>query len=675
MTLYRIILSIAVYAVGCISALAADFVILDMTERNKNSEDEGSGDFSRQLYSATYLCDIAGYGYTVTQSIDEATAQPGVILLSSNIISSSFTPGELKMLAKWVADGGVLVSPAIRAADGTTKPELSNLFGIDAASLSSYRKDRPRIIWNSVFADDKELEYINEQEEIETSVGLVKTYALPVTTADVMATFGTTGEAAVARHSIGKGAAWLVGLSWRDVVQRSQLNKDTGASRHYSNGFEPSADVWALLIRSIYAKSRGISAWKFTVPAGYVQVLVPTHDCDSRTAYDAMHYMGDYESSKGLRGHYFLTTHYYSDKENFGNSYLSAFYNEETIPKAIGLHSGGHTIGSHSVCHFPDFDKCRNTDVLTREEYSRRATCKDGVSTGASTWAEIVLSKQIIEGDIHNKVRSFRSGHLCVNPDFNSMLEAGNYEFASCYAGGDLLSEFPFFGRIGNEWSGRQSNVLQMPLHISDVYNNKEGYVGINDDNWATHPAVDEWETVMGKLRGNYASAILLIHPNREWKMTLEQMLVDRLDPEDVGLYNFEDYGDFWKARLSGDYSVEYDPELKAVTIVTDLDAVGRYKLAFAIEYDQEHPVGSVSIASPDRTRVVECAVRELNAGRKLAYVRGQGSSVMSPSVCPEPGKSVRGIYNLQGMLIDIPRDALPAGLYIIDGQKVFVHQ
>lgn len=90
---------------------------------------------------------------------------------------------------------------------------------------------------------------------------------------------------------------------------------------------------------------------------------------------------------------------------------------------------------------------------------------------------------------------------------------------------------------------GRQSAVLQMPLHFSDVITGDP----MDENNWQNVPAM--WRRVMGKLAGNYAPSILLIHPNREWKMLAEKMLVERLDRTDVGLWNLEDYGDFWVAR------------------------------------------------------------------------------------------------------------------------------
>jgi len=661
--------------------------IFDMTARN-TGENENQGDYSRQLYSAKYICDIAGNPYSVTSDLNDAMAGK-VMLLSSDITASSFSSDELQVLIGWVKDGGTLISPAIRTVSANNGSLLSELFGIDATSLTSYSKDRSRINWNMDYANDPELSYFDEAEEKETSIGYVKSFAIPTTIADGLAMF-SDGSVAVSRNTLGKGTAYLIGLLWRDVIQRNQLNKDSSASRHYNNGFEPSADMWAFFLRSVYAKASGVAVWKFTVPCGYRQVLVPTHDCDSRTAYDAMHYMGDYEKSLGLRGHYFLTTHYYSDKEIFGHSYLSAFYNDETIPKAAALLADGHTVGSHSVCHFPDFNLCRNTDIVTPDEYAMRATCTNGKSTGASTWAEIVMSKQIIERDLYNNVKSFRSGHLCVNPDFNKMLETGEYEFASCYTAGDLLSEFPFFGRMDNNWNGDQSTVLQMPLHISDVYNGADRE-GLNDDNWETHVAVSEWREAMRKLRGNYASAILLIHPNREWKMTLQRRLIESFDPMEVGLYNFEDYGDFWKKRITTDFQYCYVPDAKQVIVSTDLSAIDKNKMTFAIDCDKT--VETAYICNRDLSDMRECELKRLATNRYLLIPKDFTSGINNISdnrICSDmlhiyntgegklriDGKGPLGIFNLSGVCVMTLSDHLdtrtvdishlPAGYYII---------
>ncbi len=661
-------IALTMFSMTCFHAVAG-IAVLDITE--SNLENESSGDWSRCLYSATYLCDIAGYDYTVTKSLDDAMEQ-NVILLSSCITTLSFSHDEWESIDSWVNEGGVLVSPAFRSVATASKDIVDNLFGIDVDNSGVKSSERTLIEWNPDFFDDPELEYIDDANERATSIGNAKSYALSATDAEVLACFNT-GETAVVRNVHGNGKTYIIPVAWRDVVQRNQLNKDLNSSRVYNNGFEPSSDVWALFLRSIYAHNAGFSVWKFTVPSGYTQLLVPTHDCDSRTAYEEMHYMSDYEQSLGLSGHYFLTVHYFSDKLNFGHSYLSDFYNEETIPKAQALLDAGHTVGSHSICHFPDFNKTRNTDVVTRDEYAFRATCIDGVSTGASTWAEIVMSKQIIQEDLGNTVRSFRSGHLCVNPDFHAMMEEADYSFQSCYTGGDILSEFPFFGRFDNQWSGEPSNVLTMQLHISDVYNNKEGQMPLNDDTWNIHPAPEQWNDAMNKLRRNYASAILLIHPNREWKMTLQKRLIDQLDLNEVGLYNFEDYGDFWVSRLNTEYTYDFDKDSGKLAITTDTESLKVSHMTFAVDIF-DGILDRAEIKSPDGCEILESDIRQISDHRYLVipkiYNYGQDDVV---DIIPDVGCISRGIYDLNGRLvynginIDEAVKSIPKGIYVVN--------
>lgn len=654
------------------SALAG-IAVLDISGRN--GENDTSGDWSRGLYSATYMCDIAGYDYKVTSDLSEAMEED-LILFSTCITKKSFSRDEWESIQKWVNDGGILMSPALRAVDSASADIVAGLFGVDTSKNIVKSNERTIINWNPDFFDDAELEYIDEDNERATSIGQVKSFSLAADGCDVLAHYDD-GSPAVGRKFYGKGKTYIVPVAWRDVIQRNQLNKDQKSSREYNNGFEPSSDVWALFLRSIYASSKDISVWKFTVPGGYTQLLVPTHDCDSRTAYDEMHFMADYEKSLGFRGHYFLTVHYFSDKVNFGHSYLSDFYNSETIPKAAALIADGHTVGSHSICHFPDFNKTDNVDVVTRDEYAFRATCEDGESTGASTWAEIVMSKQILQEDLGNNVRSFRSGHLCVNKDFHAMLKEGEYSFQSCYTGGDLLSEFPFFGRFDNQWEGEQSDVLTMQLHISDVYNNKEGVIPLNDDTWNTHPAPDDWYKAMEKLRGNYASAVLLIHPNREWKMTLQKRLIDQLDLNEVGLYNFEDYGDFWLSRLSNDFSYDYDASNGILTITTDTHSMIGNKLTYAVEvYDDGFEKAVVKDA--DDKQIFETDLKQLSDRRYLVIPKdcGYNTGTNVDEIASRDPYISDGIYDINGRIVSNGRNVseivknLPKGIYIVKEGK-----
>lgn len=111
-----------------------------------------------------------------------------------------------------------------------------------------------------------------------------------------------------------------------------------------------------------------------------------------------MYWLSEYEKSLGVSAHYFLTVHYFRDA-----GYLSDFYNEDTRPKAQRLLVDGHTVGSHSVCHFPDFS---NTDlfpatVVTKEAYAVSAhhDKKQGLHKadlhGQSWDSQSALSKRI----------------------------------------------------------------------------------------------------------------------------------------------------------------------------------------------------------------------------------------------------------------------------------------
>lgn len=580
--------------------------LLDMTVRNGETED-GSSD-GRNLYSATHILEVAGIPFFTTKNLSKALEESNMILFSSAVRSRTFSDADLKQLSEWVEKGGVVVSPACVDAGGA----ISELFGIQS---SSYSKKRFSVSWEDGMMMEKELEYMDEPEEKDISLGnaklgeAIKSYGYTLSTAACMARF-STGEPAVAVNALGNGRVYSFGVLWRDVIQRPQLNKDFLAQRSYSNDFEPSADAFPLFVRSVYAKHNEISVWKSTVPDGYCSVLIPTHDCDSRSAYDEMYHMSGYEKSIGMKGHYFLTTHYYRD-----SPYLSAFYDAESVGKSLGLIADGHTVGSHSVGHFPDFSVTANFPILktTREEYTPHYDLSTGTTTGGSTWAELALSKKILEEDLGNRVRSFRSGHLAMNKNIPVVLEEEGYSFSSCYGAGDVMTCFPFFDRIGNEWTGRQSKVLQMPLHFSDVINDNP----MNEENW--HEKPDLWLKIMNKLAGNYAPSVLLIHPNRQWKMEAEKMLVEKMDRTNTALWNFEDYGDFWIGRRNLTFGFSgVEGKEKVMIRVSRSEISENPHLSFMVELPEDSPQPEVVLLD-ENSYAFPMRVKKMASGKYMA--------------------------------------------------------
>lgn len=604
----------------CNLAIEKRAYILDISSNNNENETE-----TRNVYSAEYMLEIAGISYSVTTSLTEALSKSDMIILSSELNGGSFELKQLDSIESWVQSGGMLVTPAITLVnnDTQTAEKARRLFGIKE---SNRRKDRYRVVWNKEHINEKELEYMDEPEELEWSVGRgkkhtgesIKTYGYTVDSSivDILATFDQSDTVAVIRRELGNGTIYSFGMLWRDIIQRPQLNKDFEAQRITSNAFEPSADMAPFFLRSAYAKSRdGVSVWKYTLPDGYESLIIPTHDCDSRTAYDSLFYLSEYENSIGVKAHYFCTVHYFRDQ-----GYMSAFYDDNAIIQLRHVLSDGHTIGSHSICHFPDFNKTDrfSMDSVGVEEYATIAhhDKEGGITTGGSTWAEVVLSKRILEKDLGNSVRSFRSGHLCMNKDIPLAEQMAGFEFASCYYAGNMLSEFPFRERIGNAWDGDFNGVLEMPLVLSDVFNNNP----INENNWPEK--AEMWDTVVNKLRGNYAPTILLIHPNRKWKMEVEKKLFEITDLSRTGVYNFEDYGDFWNIRRDIDFDYAFDSEssILEIHLTNDTQKESLKHVCFGVDLKDNIPVPrSIRLVNSEGIIIATGISKQLTPTRILA--------------------------------------------------------
>ena len=607
----NVVKPMAAFEVGEL-VLAKQCVLLDVVGRNGDDEEGNSKDTGRNLYSADYILEVAGIPYLTLTDLSEAMEKASMIVISSPIKNGTFSQTEWDSLAEWVKQGGIVIAPALQKVPAGA----SNLFGISASTLN---KTRSYFQWENARMNDAELDYVDTAEEEKVYIGnangtegssSINSCGYQVTSAEVLATFDT-GETAVTRHALGNGFAYTFGVYWRDVIQRSHLNKDFSASRGYSNLFEPSADAYSLFVRSVYAKNQDYSVWKFTVPDGYQGVLIPTHDCDSRTAYDEMHYLSTYEKELGMSGHYFITVHYYRDE-----GYLSAFYDEKSIEKSKQLLADGHTVGSHSIGHFPDFSKTDRfpMTVVTKDEYRPRHDVNTGETTGGSTWAEIALSKQIIEEDLGNKVRSFRTGHLTMNKNIPIAMKEAGYSFSSCYSSGDVLTAFPFFERIGNAWDGELSSVLQIPMHFSDVLKSEP----MDENNWSTKPAL--WLDILNKLTGNYAPSVILIHPNREWKMKAQKMLVEMMDRNKIGLYNFEDYGDFWLQRNQLDFEYSLLPKQDKLLIQVDkLDANNK---AYVFGIDSKNGVVPKEVILVDKeNNTLLLRVKQISTNRYVAHL------------------------------------------------------
>ncbi len=509
--------------------------ILDLSDRDGESHQEN-------LTSAIHMAEVAGIPYSVSSNVEEAT-QKDFILVSSEISETTLSADELLILKNWIAAGGIIIAP-----------DLKNQFLYEAFGIASSKRDKYRYQLNWLDQPGlKELKWIDDEKE----------KSLPLAKADYYKSIYTRGytlntgialakfeddRIAVSKNYYGQGIAYAFGVEWKDVILRNLLNKDYKAQRTYSNGFEPSTDVFMLMLRAIYTENQEISVYKHTSPGVSASSLLITHDVDSRTIIDSMNIFSNWEFIQNVSAQYFVTTHYFKD------DYMSAYYEDSKFDKITELLDRNHTIGSHSVGHFPDFGK---TSVFPEgnpgnTQFNYQPFYNGSYTEGGSVYGEVEVSHDLLTEDIGANIRSFRAGSLAFNPRLTNVLDDMGFAFNSSMSANNVLTNFPYFERTNKAFSGRNTSVLEIPMTLTDVSStHKLVSTNINE-------VVGIWKDVIERNARNNAPTTLLISPNRGWKLQALEDLLNQL-PTDVLTYNFEDYGDYWLDRnaLDFDYYIQ----------------------------------------------------------------------------------------------------------------------
>ena len=522
--------------------------VLDLTIKNNESNDS-------RLFSVEHMAKVTGIPFVVTQDVNEATHY-SMILSSSLFGSSTFSDSEKALLIDYVQEGGLLVAPRIQ------DEAFYATFGIDGYENSNARF---QIIWDSTLTDAA-LKYIDEPEERTISLGrdtytsIFKTLGYSTTTAKTFAYFDD-GSSAVIKNTYGNGAAVSIGLSWKEVILRNQINRDYEAQRISSNGFEPTSDVLFLFVRALFLEHYPHAVWKNTSPGKSISTLMLTHDIDSSTGMDTLEVFVDYESQNNIEATYNITVRYFDD------NLMSDFYLNRQ-PTLDYIQSHGHNFGSHSVGHFFDFG---NGDVFpignagnTEDNYT---PSNDGtITTSGTVYGELEVSKNVLETDLPNEtIRIFRAGHLAFHDNLVDVLDALDYQYNSSVSASDILTNFPFQNKKGRSFSGTTSDVYEIPVTISDVFHT-------NPISIFNHFAkANTWLDVTRKNQANGAPTVLLIHPNRHYKLESMSYFLDEL-PNDIHLMEMEKFGDFWKAREAFVFDSELVGNEVTITIPDSVD-------------------------------------------------------------------------------------------------------
>jgi hypothetical protein len=531
------------------------------------------------LLGITHSLREMGIPFFVTTDLKRALLHR-LLIIYPNSDATTFSAGQIEELTSHVQSGGNLFAVNIVARS------LGPLFGFSAVTAS-----RQRYQVNFSAGSDPSLRYLNRPEELQVPLGARKYDQIfwtngytPDETASVLARF-EDGTAAVLRKSWGKGAAYLCGVSFHEVVVRNQVNRDYDAERSYVNAFEPGADVWLLLLRAWYETSEPQAVRLATIPGGNLSVVMLSHDVDWEYSFTPALAFAEEETTFHTRSTFFIQTKFVSD----ANSHAFFFGNDLDVSRR--LFSGGSSIGSHSIIHSRGFNKFElGTGTEEYPSYQPRGTGFD-TSTSGSVFGEVRVSKQLLDGQISGQNTDFfRAGHLRVPPALPEALQRTGYRFDSSFTADDVLSNFPYALRLGLLFE-EDSGIYEFPVTIDD-----------SDD----PPLAQRLDKALDVIRANAengAPNVILIHTTEaEGRLQSEEAILRQL-PEGVTATDMESFARFWRARDRLQWMVRMtnDKSAEELDVASD-EGIDGLTIEFQRDIDQLNGDGKVL---PDRRRIL----------------------------------------------------------------------
>ncbi|PYU22100.1 MAG: hypothetical protein DMG32_19035 [Acidobacteria bacterium] len=466
-----------------------------------------------------------GIPFFVTRDLDRAL-QHRLVIIYPTVDGRTFTESQVRELCQYVETGGSLFAVNVFAG------ALRELFG-----FTGFEPSRKRYRVDFEPGSDAILKYLNRPEEQEVRLGDPKYGNIfwtngykPDTAAKVLARFAD-GSAALIRKTFGSGSTYLCGISFQDVVLRSQVNRDFDAERHYVNVFEPGADVWMLLLRAWYESIEPDAVRLATIPNGQSSVLLLSHDVDWEDSFGPALDFARMENDHHALSTFFIQTKYVSDY----NSH--AFFFGTDLQDLQKLFAQGFSIGSHSIIHSRGFNRFKlGSGAETFASYRPHATGFETAS-GATVFGEVRVSEELLNGELPGQhTVFFRAGHLRVPPSLPEALQRCGYEFDSSFTAADVLTNFPY--------------ALPLNLGFTEDSALYEFPVTFEDQELPPLPQrVDKALDVIQANAENGGINVILIHSTEtQTKLPAEEMILDRLPPN-VSATDMLSFARFWRAR------------------------------------------------------------------------------------------------------------------------------
>ena len=466
-----------------------------------------------------------GIPFFVTRDLGRALRHRLVVFCPS-VDGRTFTEDQIREINGYLRQGGSIFASDVFA--GGLKEE----FG-----FTEFEPSRKRYRVDFSADGDSALRYLNRPEEREIRLGdpkygdiLWTNGYVPGLGAKVLGHF-EDGSAALLKQTLGKGSAYLCGVSFQDVVLRSQDDRDFNAQRRYVNAFEPGADVWMLMLRGWYEANEPGAVRLATIPNGQSSVLLLSHDVDWENSFDPALAFARMEKEHQALSTFFIQTKYVSDYNS-----KSFFYGHD-LEDLRRLSAQGFSIGSHSVIHSRGFNKFDlGNGAETFATYRPKGTGFD-TATGATVFGEVRVSKELLNGELSGQqTLFFRAGHLRVPPSLPEALQRTGYEFDSSFTADDVLTSFPYALPLGLDFA-EDSGIYEFPVTFEDE---------------EAPPLPQRVGSMLEVIQANAENGginVLLIHPNVAGeKLAAEQELLEKL-PKGISAGNLQGFARFWRAR------------------------------------------------------------------------------------------------------------------------------
>jgi hypothetical protein len=534
-----------------------------------------------------------GIPFFVTQNFEQALRHR-LLVLYPEVDARTFNDQQITRLRSHVEQGGGVF--ALNVLAGSLRP----LFGFATVSPS-----RRRYQVRFTPGADAILRYLNRPEELQVPLGspqageIFWTNGYGAGDASALARF-EDGSAALLCHRMGKGRAYLVGVSYQDVVLRNQVDRDFNAERHYVNNFEPGTDVWMLLLRAWYESNQPEAVRLDTMPSGKSSVLLLSHDVDWENSFHPALEFAQLEKKYNAVSTFFIQTKYVSDANS------KAFFFGKDLDDLLHLAAEGFSIGSHSVIHSRGFNKfVLGNGEETFPAYQPRGTGFES-STGATVFGEVRVSKELLDGNLPGQTTIFfRAGHLRFPPSLPEALQRCGYEFDSSFTADDVLTNFPYRLPL-NLGFDEDSGLYEFPVTFED------------EESPPLEQRIDAALEVIRANAENGAINVLLIHPNETGsKLTAEEQLLRHL-PSDIAAEDMLTFARFWRARDRLRWTVA----ASGPDVVLTLSSA---EIASGLTFDFEREIGRVDGATllHDHHRLV---IPDVRAGEQVVvhahYIR-----------------------------------------------------